>query len=132
MESFVLALGIIAGLAVGFILSERRVSTKARAAEKEAEKIIKKAQEDADKRQAFLRELEDSLKEREKLINKRGDETDKLRLEWERKNEEVIEIKDAIREIREKQEASLERIAKMSKEDAKEALIKLMEKIAKR
>lgn len=139
MDSIVLLVGIVAGLAVGFLVSERRVATKSKGAEKEAEKIVKKAQEDAEKRRAdlmkeaedrqkFLRDLEKSLKDREETLNKRGDEAEKLRLEWERKNEEVIQIKDAVREIREKQEASLERIAKMNKEEAKTALLNLVEK----
>jgi ribonuclease Y len=121
MEGIVLLVGIVAGLMAGFLVSERRVSTKSKGAEKEAEKIIKKAQEDAEKRrselmkeaeerQAFLRDLERSLKDREISLNKRADESERLRLEWERKNEEVLQIKDAVREIREKQEASLERI----------------------
>jgi ribonuclease Y len=142
MEGIVLLVGIVAGLMAGFLVSERRVSTKSKGAEKEAEKIIKKAQEDAEKRrselmkeaeerQAFLRDLERSLKDREISLNKRADESERLRLEWERKNEEVLQIKDAVREIREKQEASLERIAKMTKEEAKTAIMNLMEKSQK-
>lgn len=142
MESIVLLVGIIAGLMGGFLVSEQRVKTRSKGAEREAEKIIKKAQEDADKRrsdilseteerQAFLKDLEKSLKVREENLNKRADDAEKLRQEWERKSAEVVEIKEAVREIREKQEASLERIGKMSKDDAKQALMTLMEKSAK-
>ncbi|HSI20913.1 MAG TPA: ribonuclease Y [Verrucomicrobiae bacterium] len=142
MESIVLLVGIIAGLASGFLVSERRVSTKSKGAEKEAEKIVKKAQDEAEKRrsdllkeaeerQEFLRDLEKSLKNREESLNKRGIEMDRLRVEWEQKNAELVQIKEAVREIREKQEASLERIGKMTKDEAKQALMNLVEKSQK-
>jgi ribonucrease Y len=139
MDIYLLLAGLAAGVAVGFIVNERRVSGKSKSAEKEADKIVNKAKEDAEKRrldilketeerQEFLRELEQSLQKREEQLTKRAEEADRLRLEWERRNGEVLEIKEAVREVREKQEASLERIAKMTKDEAKVALMNLVEK----
>ena len=45
--------------------------------------------------------------------------------------EDIEEIKQTLRDLRKKQEASLERIAKMSKEDAKKVLLDLVEKEGK-
>jgi len=108
-------------------------------AEKKAEKVAQQAVVEADKRrdaimkeaeerQEFLRGLEKSTQVREATIDKRLAEVEKSRLEWDKKNEEVILVKDAVREIREKQEASLERISHMNKEDAKVVLLGLVEK----
>lgn len=142
MNPILIVVGALAGLAVGFFANERRVATKSKGAEKEAEKIRQRAEAEAEKRrgeilkqseerQKFLRELEQSLQKREEQLTKRGEESERLRLEWEKKNSEMVEIKEAIREIREKQEASLERIAKMTKDEAKQALMTLMEKSQK-
>ncbi len=142
MEIVLLILGLVGGGAGSFFVSESRNKNRNKSAEKEAERLIKRAQEDAEKRrsellkeaedrQKFLRELEKSLQNREESIDKRSKDQEKLRQEWERKNEEVLEIKEAIKDIREKQQASLERIAKMTKEDAKTALLTLVEKSQK-
>ena len=142
MEIVLVILGLAIGAGGGFFVNDSKNKNRNKGAEKEAEKLIKKAQEDAEKRrtellkeaedrQKFLRELERSLQTREENLDKRTNDVEKGRQEWERKNSEILEIKDAIKEIREKQEASLERISKMSKEDAKLALLNLVEKSQK-
>lgn len=119
--------------------SDKKAEALLQEAEKKAEKAIKQAEIDAEKRrgellkeaeerQAFLRELEKSLQQRESGLDRRIQELEKTRLEWERKNAEVVQIKDAVKEIRDKQEASLERIAKMTKDDAKQVLLTVVEK----
>ncbi len=121
---------------------DQKAASALKEAEKKAEKLVAQAAVDAEKRresllkeaeerQAFLRELEKSLQQRENSLDKRTEEIDRLRLEWEKKNEEVLTIKDAVREVRERQEASLAKIAGMSKEDAKQALLNLVEKSQK-
>ena len=121
---------------------DKKAESLIQEAEKKAEKAIKQAELDAEKRrgellkeaeerQAFLRELEKSLQQRESGLDKRLQDLERSRLEWERKNTEVVQIKDAVKEIREKQEASLERIAKMSKDDAKNVLLGVVEKAQK-
>ena len=111
--------------------AERKAARLMEDAEAEAEKRRQALLKEAEERQGFLRDLEKSLQTREGSLDKRSEDADKLRQEWERKNEEILEIKEVIREIREKQEASLERIAKMSKDDAKQALFNLIEKTQK-
>jgi ribonuclease Y len=111
-------------------------------AQKQAEKIIRQAESDAEKRrqsllkeseerQVFLRDLEKTLHQRELSMDKRSEDIEKSRSEWERKNGEVIQLKEAVREIRDKQEASLERISHMTKEDAKHILLGVVEKSQK-
>ncbi|MEI6477640.1 MAG: ribonuclease Y [bacterium] len=143
----------VAGLAVGggavfAVLKKnqkggnKKAEAAIREAEKKAEQMVKEAAAEAEKRrtsllkeseerQVFLRDLEKSLQQRESNLDKRLQEIEKSRLEWEKKNDEVVKIKEAVREIRDKQEASLERIAHMKKEDAKAVLLSVVEKAQK-
>jgi ribonuclease Y len=142
MQGIVSIVALAIGLLLGYIINDRRTAQRGRGAEREAEKVIKKAQDEAAKRRAeilreteerqeFLRDLEQSLQKREEQLTRRIDEVERTRLDWERKNTEVAQIKEAVRDIREKQEASLARIAKMTKEEARQALLSLVEKESK-
>ena len=122
--------------------SDQKAEALIKEAERKGEKILQNAAAEAEKRRAtllkesedrqvFLRELEKSLQQREANLDKRSAESDRLRQEWEKKNEEVLQIKEAVREVRERQEASLERIAHMTKDDAKQVLLGLVEKSQK-
>lgn len=142
MEVLFIVLAVAAGGVAGVFGAEARNKGRASISDKKAEKMIKEAEEAAEKRktqllaeaeerQKFLRELEKSLQTRESNLDKRTEELEKIRLDWERKNDEIVKVKDAIREIREKQEASLERIAKMTKDEAKNSLLSQVEKLQK-
>jgi ribonuclease Y len=104
--------------------SRELIESGEKAAELRRQDLLKAAEE----RQSFLRELEKTLQNRESNLDKRSGDVEKLRLEWEKRNEEVLTLKEAVKEIREKQEASLERISKMSKDDAKVALLSAVER----
>ena len=153
MEVIAILASLIVGGGVGgvgvFQLAKRRQGTVdekseqlLKDAEKRSEKLVKEAEAEAEKRrtallkeaeerQGFLRELEKSLQQRETGLEKRLQEIEKSRMEWEKKNDEVVKVKEAVRDIRDKQEASLERISQMKKEDAKQVLLGLVEKNAK-
>lgn len=142
MEIALVVLAAVIGAALGFGASGRVQSGKRIQATKEANRLLKEAEEQAEKRksellqeaedrQKFMRDLEKSIQMREEQANKRIEELDKQRRDLEKKSEELDKLKEAVKEIREKQEASLERIGKMTKEEAKDALMKLMEKTQK-
>lgn len=142
MEIALVVLAAVIGGALGFGASGRVQSGKRIQATKEANRLLKEAEEQAEKRksellqeaedrQKFMRDLEKSIQMREEQANKRIEELDKQRRDLEKKSEELDKLKEAVKEIREKQEASLERIGKMTKEEAKDALMKLMEKTQK-
>lgn len=140
----------LVGLAVGFgastaITYQRKGSAEAKAkkelekAKKEANKLVEQAREDSKKavdetrkeenaRRKELKELEERLVTREENLDKKLDELDK-RGETLRKNEDEIEkLKNEIREVRVKQQDKLEKIAKLSKADAADKLMKMTEK----
>jgi ribonucrease Y len=146
--ALIVVLGLGTGL--GFVVSQFLRKSGTRNSDSLAKKVMDDAQKKADAllaqaesqanrekvgllkeaedRQSFLRDLEKSLQSREESYEKRMQEIERSRSEWEKKNEEVLQLKDAVRDIRDKQEASLERIASMKKEDAKEVLLGLVEK----
>lgn len=104
-------------------------------AKKEASDILlkasKDAKEDEDNRRAEAKRSEKRIKEREDNLDRKLDELDK-RAEKVRKGEDELEsLKNEVREIRTKQQEKLEKVAKLSREEAKEKLMAMTEKDTK-
>lgn len=140
----------VVGLGVGFganvaLQKQKQGSAQAAAAkekekaEREAEKLISKARDEAHKiadearrdeqtRRREFKDIESRLVQREETLDKKLDELDK-RAEGLRQGEDEVEkLKTEIREIRTKQQEKLEKIAKLSKEDAAEKLMQMTER----
>jgi ribonuclease Y len=140
----------VAGLAIGFgtntVLTKRKVGSAQEQADKElskakkeASKLVDEARDEATKiadqarkeeqtRRRELKDVEQRLVSREETLDKKLDELDR-RSERLRKGEsEVEELKDEIRSIRQKQQDKLEKIAKLSKQDAAEKLMQMTER----
>jgi ribonuclease Y len=140
----------VVGLAIGYggatvVTKQRQGSAAAQAdkelqkAKKEAEKLVDQAKEEATKaieqtrkeektRREEIKELEKRLVGREEALDKKLDELDR-RNEVLRKNEDEVEqLKNEIRDIRTKQQEKLEKIAKLSKEEASEKLMQMTER----
>jgi ribonuclease Y len=140
----------VAGLAIGFgantVITKRRVGSAQDQAKKElhkaqrdAAKVIDDAREEAAKltesarkeeqtRRHELKDVEQRLVSREETLDKKLDDLDK-RTEKLRKGEaEVEELKDEIRDIRKKQQDKLEKVAKLSKQEAAEKLMQMTER----
>jgi ribonucrease Y len=139
-------LGIIAGYFLRWIISlgkrgsvELEVKQMMIEAREESKKIIdeadKKATHAADVHLAGLKEKESELKRNEeRLIKKEGlldgrqTDIDKEVEEIKKKVEEIRTIKEKTEELRNKETAELERIAKISEEEAKEELMRTIER----
>ena len=140
----------VASLAVGFggneVLTKKRLCSAQAQADKEltkakrdADKVVEEAKQDAKRlsdeskreeqiRRNELKDLEKRLIQREEALDRKLDELDK-RGEHLRKGEsEVEELKDEIREIRKKQQEKLEKVAKLSKDEAAEKLMQMTER----
>lgn len=140
----------IAGIAVGFgantavnLQKQSKSKDKAQAevekAKKEGEKLLAKAKEEASEiaeqarkeeqsRRRETKDMEKRLIDREESLDKKLDELDK-RAERLRKGEDEVEsLKDEIRDIRKRQQEKLEKIAKLSKQDAADKLMKMTER----
>jgi ribonucrease Y len=140
----------VAGLGVGYGGSTYLAKRKGAAAEDQAAKELAKAKKEADKqlqtardeanriaeearkdeqtRRKELKELENRLISRESTLDKKLDELDK-RTEALRKGEDEVEsLKNEIRDIRTKQQEKLEKIAKLSKQEAADKLMQMTER----
>ncbi len=149
MDPITLVLAL-AGIAVGYGVSQnvtkKKLGSATEAAEKElkkakkeAAKVLEEAREEAAKladtarkdeatRRKEIKEIEQRLLDREVSLDKKLDELDK-RAESLRKGEDQVEsLKNEIREIRSKQQEKLEKIAKLSKADAAEKLMQMTER----
>jgi ribonucrease Y len=140
----------VAGLAIGFgtntVLTKRKLGSAQEQADKElgkakkdAAKLLEEARSEAGKlaeearreeqtRRREFKDIEQRLVAREETLDKKLDDLDR-RTEKLRKGEgEVEELKDEIRAIRQRQQDTLEKIAKLSKQDAAEKLMQMTER----
>lgn len=140
----------VVGLGVGFgantvVTKRRQGDLEAKAekdrlkAEKETEKLLQNAREEAAKladearrdeqtRRKELKELENRLVVREENLDRKLDELDKRTERLRSSEDEVEKLKDEIRDIRSKQQEKLEKIAKLTKGEAAEKLMQMTER----
>lgn len=147
MIEVVLALaGLAAGFGANTVITKQRMGSAEEKAKKElqrakreADKLIDQAREDANKaveetrkeeqaRRKELKELEQRLINREEALDKKLDELDKRNEKLRKDEDEVEQLKNEIREIRTKQQEKLEKIAKLTKEDAATKLMQMTER----
>ncbi len=147
MLAVVLAIvGVFAGFGASVVVTKQRMGSAEEKAQKELEKakkeahrLVEQAREEASKaveetrkeeqsRRHEIKELEKRLVSREESLDKKLDELDK-RAETVRKNEDEVEqLKVEIRDIRSKQQDKLEKIAKLSKQEAADKLMQMTER----
>lgn len=97
-------------------------------AKSEAIKVVEAAKKEENQRRNQLIETENRLSQRETTLDRKLEELDQ-RSEKLRKSETQLEtLKDEIRAIRTKQQENLEKIAKLSRDDAKEKLLQMTER----
>lgn len=139
-------LGIGAGYGASTAITKKKLGSAEQEAEKElkiakkeAEKLVQQARDEAHEltenarkdektRRNEYKDIESRLLAREESLDKKLDTIDK-RAESLRKSEtEVEDLKSEIREIRSRQQEKLEKIAKLSKTDAADKLMKMTER----
>ncbi|HAR55106.1 TPA: ribonuclease Y [Patescibacteria group bacterium] len=161
MENYWLIIAYVAaGALVGYYLRSLTTQKKISNAEAEADKIVKKAQakldeaskkekeiviaakEEASKireriekeeqqRRSEISDLDKRLRQKDDLLDQRAMELDKKQEAVYEQDKEIKNVREEILKIREQQETRLAEIAKLSKEEAKELLLKRAEKDAK-
>ncbi|MCX6795962.1 MAG: Rnase Y domain-containing protein, partial [Candidatus Falkowbacteria bacterium] len=145
----ILGIGIIGGFLIGYWLRRLRISQKIISAEQKAEKIladvknkqnelllkaqekalriIEEAKEEEKKRRQELNNLQVRLEKRETTFSQKLLELqDKQQKLYDRINK-VEEAKEKIQKIKEEQLAKLEKISNLTREEAKEVLLKNVE-----
>lgn len=112
---------------------EAKLQRSAEDAKREAQELLLKAKdkavtilEDAKKEERVLKqkllEAQDRLARREEIVDKKLSENEENRKNLEARIERVREIKKEIESLRDEAQTDLERIAKLSKEEAKQEL----------
>ncbi|HEV2412241.1 MAG TPA: ribonuclease Y [Candidatus Saccharimonadales bacterium] len=97
-------------------------------AKEEAAKAAEESRKEESSRRRELKEIENRLVTREETLDKKLDQLDK-RTEGLRKSEgEVEDLKNEIRDIRKNQQEKLEKIAKLTKDDAAQKLMEMTER----
>lgn len=115
-------------IADGKTKAEKEVAS----AQKKASEILLKAKDEAlsleNERRKEAKKTEDRLLERQANIDRKLDELDKRSERLRTQEVEVEELKGEIRELRNKQQDKLEKIAKLSKKEATEKLMQMTER----
>src|SRR3989338_916610 len=153
MSSLYFVIAAAVGLAVGYVLRNLLARTKIGGAEGKAEKILEHARqqekellltakdqaikitEEAKKQETEFRQqilrTEQRLEKKESDIDERGKELDRGKKDLEAKTEDLKKVKEELQQSREKQLEALEKIAKLSREEAKTLLLDHTEKLMK-
>lgn len=138
------------GIAIGYILRylilsaqkgsmELQVKQTLLEAKDQAQKIVASAELEASKsldeiklktetKEAEFKKREDRLISKDEILDKRQMDIDREAEELKKKVEEVKEIKERIGRAEEEKRLELERVAKLSTEEAKQELISVVEK----
>ncbi|MBC7546171.1 ribonuclease Y [Candidatus Saccharibacteria bacterium] len=146
LEAVLAVVGLVVGFGASNVVSKKKQGSAEAAANKElekakkaAEKVVSDAREEAKRtqeegrkeeqtRRHEFKDIERRLVSREDSLDKKLDELDKRNENLRRSEDEVEELKNEIREIRTRQQDKLENIAKLSKADAADQLMKMTEK----
>ena len=96
-------------------------------ARKEAADIAEKSKNEENERRKEWKRTENRLAEREVALDNKLDQIEKKSERLVKQEKEIEGLKNEIREIREKQHAKLEKIAGLSKQEAKDKLMQMTE-----
>lgn len=100
-------------------------------ARNEAFKLQDEVKKEERKRQAKLSEIEERLLKKEQSLDKKEDDIDKLKTELDSKVVSIRQLRDDVENIYRTQAQQLEKVANLSREEAKEILIKKVEEEAR-
>src|SRR3989338_8849208 len=92
-----------------------------------ASEIIEKAQTEIDQRRSEFLKAQQVLLDREKLLDGKIDSFDKKEVELSGKVEKLKTVKEELDKLRLEAEEKLEKVAKLSRDDAKKELLSLVE-----
>jgi len=142
-------IAVSAGSFGGYYYRKKQVETKNKDLVEKAEKILAEAKNKSNEilyesrneafklqnemkreeqaRQSQLSQIEERLMKKEQGIDKKDEEMEKMRTELENKVTSVKQLRDEVEEIYKLQAQQLEKVAAMSKEEAKDVLIRQVE-----
>ncbi len=101
-------------------------------AKKEAGEISEKSRHEESEHRREWKKTENRLAERETALDNKLDQIEKKSEKLVKQEKEIDELKNEIRDIRTKQQDKLEKIAGLSKQDARDKLMQMTERDIKR
>ena len=146
IEAVLAIVGLVVGFGANEVIQKQRKSQaelntqkELEKAKKEATKLVNEAKEESFRtmeefrkeeqtRRKELKDIEQRLVTREETLDKKLDEIDKRNEKLRLSEEEIDKLKDEIRAIRIKQQDKLEKIAKLTKQEAADKLLQMTEK----
>ncbi len=140
MNLYAIALGaLVLGGAIGFYLNQAKAKkaveegeTKHKTllleAKDEALKIKERAVKEASEKEGYLKELEEKIRTRETTLDKRAEQLDKEKEKLSELETTVKKTQEEVEEMRQGQVSQLEKVAKLSKDDARTLLLANVEK----
>ena len=153
-----LVLGLLAGVGIGYFVRKSMADKEVASAENRAKTLVADAQREAEaaKREALveakdeayrmrteaesdlksrrqeIEKKEDRISQRESTLDSRANSLDRKEQTIEAKEQELQRARQELDKVAERARAELERVAGMSSQDAKQALIEQIEEEAKR
>ena len=153
MNSLFLVIALAVGLALGYVLRQFLGKGKVGSAEARASRILEEAKqkekevvlaakdqaikitEEAKKQETEIRQqilrIQERLEKKETDLDERAKELERGKKDLEAKNEDLKKLKDELMAGKDKQLEALEKIAKLSREEAKTLLMDHTEKFVK-
>ena len=107
--------------------AKREASDIVLSAKKEAAEVTEKNQKEENERRREWKKTENRLAEREAALDAKLDQLEKKSDKLNKETREIEELKNEVKEIRAKQHEKLEKIAGLSKVDARDKLMKMTE-----
>ena len=107
--------------------AKREASDIVLEAKKEATRVAEKTQSEENERRKEWKRTENRLAERETTLDRKLDQIEKKTERISKQEKELEELKGEVREIRVKQHEKLEKIAGLSKQEAREKLMMMTE-----
>jgi ribonucrease Y len=155
---FGLILGLLVGTGVGYVVRKSLAEKEVSSAENRAKSLVQEAQREAEAakrealaeareeafrmrseadadfkaRRAEIEKKEDRISQRESALDTRATSLDRKEQAIEEKEAEIQRVRQELDRVAERARAELERVAGMSAQDAKQALIEQIEDEAKR
>jgi ribonucrease Y len=108
--------------------AKKEAEKQIEAAKAEASRVADESRKEESQRRTELKDIEQRLIKREENLDRKLDELDKRNESLRKSEDEVESLKNEIREIRGRQQEKLEKVAKLSKEEAAAKLLQMTER----
>ena len=134
-----IAAGVVVGATAGFLVRQQTLGKRLKESENKSKELILEAKNEAlkikettekerDKALSEIKEVENTLQKREASLDEKISSFEMEKKNIEKQEADIERIKSELKDIERRQLTELEKVAKLKKEDARNELIKSIEK----